>query len=287
MNMKLLAVIGISGTVMLGSVYSISANTSGYELYKDALKKTHQLDSTTMKISMDLQDNSKEIYSFDSTLKTDRIGEKMEGSTTVSNGAETSSYQMYRQDGKFLAKKDSENKVYAMKSSGRTHGSESDRLELQKDMEKLVDVLTKDLQQKMVVVAKEDGTKEVKLALSSTEVPIAANVVTSLMLKHAVMLEDRNEAKASDFHDVQVKLPELKKDIVIKEATVTAKISSSDFVEAQDVNVLVTGVDEQGKAHELSLVFSLDLTNANKTTVGSLDLKNVQIEEVNHGHSSK
>jgi len=26
---------------MLGSVYSISANTSGYDLYKEALKKTH------------------------------------------------------------------------------------------------------------------------------------------------------------------------------------------------------------------------------------------------------
>jgi hypothetical protein len=56
MNMKILAVIGISGAVMLGSVYSITANTSGYDLYKDALKKTQQLESTTMEISMDLLD---------------------------------------------------------------------------------------------------------------------------------------------------------------------------------------------------------------------------------------
>jgi hypothetical protein len=285
MNMKLLAVIGVSGAVMLGSVYSISANTSGYELYKDALKKTHQLDSTTMNISMDLLDNSKDIYSFDTKLKTDRLGKKMEGSSTISNGAESSSYKLYRQDGKFLAKKDNENKVYAMKSSGSKHGTDADRLELQEDMEKLVDVLTKDLQQKIVLVPNDDGSKEVKLDLSSAEVPIAANVVTSMMLKHAAMLDDRTEDLESSFHDVKMKLPEFKKDIVIKEASVSAKINAKNFVEAQDVNVLITGKDEQGKVHEFSFIFSLDLTDVNKTTVGSLDLKNLEIEEVNHGHS--
>ena len=52
MNKKLLAAIGISGTLMLGSVYSISANTSGYDLYKDALKKTHTAESATLNFKL-------------------------------------------------------------------------------------------------------------------------------------------------------------------------------------------------------------------------------------------
>lgn len=283
MNMKLLAVIGISGAVMLGSVYSISANTSGYDLYKDALKKTHQLESTTMEISMDLLDNSKEIYSADTKIKTNRLEKAMAGSSTVSNGETTGSYDMYRQDGQFLVKKASENKVYSMKSEGRIHGSKSDRMELQEDMEKLVDVLTKDLQQKMTIKDGEDGSKEIILSLSDTEIPIAANVVTSLMLKHAAMMNDRTEDTNSSFHDVKFKLPELKEDIVIKSAEVKAKISSQNFVEAQDVKVLVTGKDAQGKIHQVSFAVSLDLTNVNDTKVEMLDLTNLTIEEVKHG----
>jgi hypothetical protein len=285
MNMKILAMVGISGAVMLGSVYSISANTSGYDLYKDALKKTHQLESTTMKISMDLLDNSKEIYTADTTIKTDRLAKTMAGSSTFSNGETAGSYEMYRQDGQFLVKKDSENKVYSMKSDGRVHGSKSDRMELQEDMEKLVDVLTKDLQQKVVVNDSKNGSKEVVLSLSDTEIPIAANVVTSLMLKHAAMMNDRTEEMDSSFHDVKVKLPELKEDIVIKSAEVKAKISSQAFVEAQDVKIVVTGKDEQGQTHQVSFAVSLDVTNANKTKVGSLDLTNLTIEEVTHGKS--
>ena len=285
MNMKILAVIGISGAVMLGSVYSISANTSGYDLYKDALKKTHQLESTTMEISMDLLDNSKEIYSADTTIKTNRLEKTMEGISTLSNGEITGSYNMYRQDGQFFVKKDSENKVYSMKSSGRSHGSELDRMELQKDMEKLVDVLTKDLQQKIVTSVNDDGSKEVVLNLSATEIPIAANVVTSLMIKHAAMMNDRTEDMDSSFHEVKVKFPELKEGIVIKAADVKAKISAANFVEAQDVNIVVSGKDEHGETHEVSFAVSLDLTNANKTTVGTLDLTNLTIEEVKHGQS--
>lgn len=285
--MKILAVIGISGTVMLGSVYSISANTSGYDLYKDALKKTHQLESTTMEISIDLLDNSKEIYSADTTVKTNRLEQTMAGSSTFSNGETTGSYEMYRQDGQFLVKKDSENKVYSMKSDGRVHGSKSDRMELQEDMEKLVDVLTKDLQQKVVVNDSKDGSKEVVLSLSDTEIPIAANVVTSLMLKHAAMMNDRTKDMDSSFHDVKVKLPELKEDIVIKSAEVKAKISAQAFVESQDVKIVVTGKDELGKTHQVSFSVSLDVTNANNTTVGTLDLTNLTIEEVTHGKSGK
>ncbi|WLR53769.1 hypothetical protein LC048_14735 [Mesobacillus subterraneus] len=283
MNKKILAVIGISGAVMLGSVYSISANTSGYDLYKDALKNTHLLESTTMDISMDLLDNSKTIYSADTTIMTNRLEKTMEGSSSVSNGETTASYEMYRQDGQFLVKKNSENKVYSMKSKDRVHGSQSDRMELQEDLEKLVDVLTKDLQQKMVVNDSTNGSKEVILNLSNTEISMAANVVTSMMLKHAAMMNDRTEDLDSSFHDVKFNLPELKKDIVIKSAEVKAKINSQNYVEAQDVTVLVTGKDAQGKTHQVSFAVSLDLTNANDTKVESLDLTNLTIEEVTHG----
>lgn len=287
MNKKLLGVIGLSGALMFGSVYSISAGTSGYDLYKDALKKTHQLDSTTMQISMELNDNNNQFFSADSIIKTDRLAKTMEGSTNLSNGTVSSSYEIFRQDGHFFVKKNSENMVYSMKSDGSHHGANTNRKELQDDMEKLVDVLTKNLQQKVTVEENKNGTKEVNLKLTSTEIPVSANIVASLMLKHGAMMNDRVEEKESSFHDVKMILPELKTDIVIKEVNIVAKISTANFVEEQDIAFWVTGKDETGKTHELNLNFSLDLVNPNNTNVKQLDVTNIQIQELKHGHSRK
>ena len=106
MNKKLLAVIGISGTLILGSVYSISANTSGYDLYKSALKQTHTADSATVSIKLNVEDNQKSIFSADSIFKSDSVNQVNSISTHLANETETSNMNMYKQDGDWYVMKD-------------------------------------------------------------------------------------------------------------------------------------------------------------------------------------
>jgi|SRR3954463_8280736 hypothetical protein len=89
MNKRLLAVIGISGTLLLGSVYSISANTSGYELYKSALKQTHTADSATVGIRLNVEDNQKPIFSADTVFESDSVNEMNSISTRLTNKYES------------------------------------------------------------------------------------------------------------------------------------------------------------------------------------------------------
>lgn len=289
MNKKVIAVIGISGALMLGSVYSISANSSGYDLYKSALKNTHQLQSSTMDVSFDLQNNDKNIFSADYTIKNDSVTDGMEGNGTVTNGIKESSYEMYKQDGQWLVKKQDENKVYVKEKSSNPHGMNTDSKELQEDMEKLVDALTKNLQQKITVAANQDGTKEVELNLSSSEIPLAANVISSMMLKHAVMFQEKGKMSESEFHDVQVVLPELKNEIAIEEVKVNAQINEKNFVESQTVSAIVVGKDAAGKIHELKVSFKIQLSDVGQTEVERFDLnnENLEIVEFNHGHGKK
>ena len=98
MNKKILAVIGISGTLLLGSVYSISANTSGYDLYKSALKQTHTADSATVSMKLNVEDNQKSIFSADSIFESDSVNGVNSISTRLANETETTNMNMYKQD---------------------------------------------------------------------------------------------------------------------------------------------------------------------------------------------
>lgn len=284
MNKKLIGVIGISGALMFGSVYSISANTSGYELYKDALKKTHELQSTTMAIEFQLEDNGKDLLTSNTHIKTNSDTEVMNGITTMSNGKETTKMEMFRQDGQWFVQQAGESKLYKMESSKRKHPNIGERSQdLQEDLEKLVDVLTKNLQQKIVVSETEKGNKAIKLELSKSEIPLAANVVSSLMVKHAAMMNDYEETNTSDFKHIKPSLPELKEEIRIQAVEISADIHPDNYVETQLVKASISGKDASGVQHTLEMKFEIELSNVNETSVQPLDISNKEIIEVKHG----
>ncbi|MGM0902813.1 MAG: hypothetical protein ACQEXB_17145 [Bacillota bacterium] len=287
MKKKMIAAIGISGALLISSVYSISANTSGYELYKDALKNTHQLESTTMNMSLVLDNNNKEIYRMDSIVKTNRLEDSLGMEGTVSNGLEEMTYEMTKQDGEYLVRKENDKKVYVMESNGSHHGVGLDgdeSKELRNDLENLVDLLTKNYQQKITVEGNEDGTQLIDLELSSSELPIAMNAVTSLMYKHGVMLDDRADDSEASFHSVKPELPKLKKDILIEDIKISAKVSEGNYIEEQFVSAILSGKDASGTSKKLQFSFKLELTNANETIVSPMDVTGLELVEFQHGH---
>ncbi|WP_404329667.1 hypothetical protein [Mesobacillus maritimus] len=287
MKKKMIAAFGISGALLISSVYSISANTSGYELYKDALKNTHQLESTTMNMSLVLDNNNKEIYRMDSIVKTNRLEDSLGMEGTVSNGLEEMTYEMTKQDGEYLVRKENDKKVYVMESNGSNHGAGLDGdegKELRNDLENLVDLLTKNYQQKITVEGNEDGTQRIDLELSSSELPIAMNAVTSLMYKHGVMLDDRADDSEASFHSVKPELPKLKKDILIEDIKISAKVSEGNYIEEQFVTAIFSGKDASGTSKKLQFSFKLELTNANETIVSPMDVTGLELVEFQHGH---
>lgn len=281
MNKKTLGVIGLSGAILLGSVYSISANTSGYELYKSALKQTHQADSATMALSFKLEDNDQSLFSMNSLYKGDMKQEVSTISTEMANTEESSAMNMYKQDGAWYVTKAGTDLFYKMDAKN-PHSEQS--LELQDDVENLIDVLTKNLQQQITVDEAKNGAKTVELDLAGKEIPLAANALSSLMIKHSVMLQDRTEESETNFH-ITPTIPELDHDITVKQINLTANISKEDRIADQTVKAVVTGKDKQGKEHELVLNFKLEVKDYNQTTVSKVEIPAGKVEEmdVNHG----
>jgi hypothetical protein len=284
MNKKLLAGIGISGAIMLGSVYSISANTSGYELYKSALKQTHKADSATMSIKLNLKDNNKSIFSVDSLYKADVKDQVSSISSQLENETEKSSMNMYKQDGNRFVEKDGTDNVYKLKMNSPHHSNTS---ELKDDMENLIDVMTKNLQRQITVAEKKNGSHTIELDLSGKEIPLTVNAVSTLMIKHAVMLQDNTDQKNTEFH-IKPTMPELEDDITFKQIKLVADVNKENYLEQQTVQAIVTGKDKQGKTHEVSFGIMMNVTDYNQTSVTPLKIPAEKIIELemDHGHST-
>jgi hypothetical protein len=285
MNKKIMTVMGISGAIMLGSVYSISANTSGYELYKSAFKQTHEAKSATVSVNFALEDNDKTIFSGDSVMKADKVQKVNSISTKLMTEAESSSMNMYKQQGKWFVEKVGNDVIYEMDASN-PHQNRAN--ELQDDMENLIDVATKNLQQQITVDHAKNGSYKVELDLTGKEIPLTANAISSLLIKHSVMIQDKYDQNSSNFH-LTPTLPELEHDISVKQMKISANVNKENYLDQQEVKVVVVGKDANGKAHEITLNFNLEVTNYNKTLVAPTEIAEEKVEklEMKHGHGGR
>jgi hypothetical protein len=102
------------------------------------------------------------------------------------------------------------------------------------------------------------------------------------MIKHAVMIQDNNETKSSDFH-IKAKVPELDHDITVKQIKLTAQVNKENYIEQQTVKAVVSGKDKQGSSHELVLNINLNVSNYNQTTVVPVEIPADKVIEFNHG----
>jgi hypothetical protein len=284
MNKKILAVIGVSGMLMLGSVYSISANTSGYELYKTALKKTHTANSATMEVKLSITDNQTAIFSADSIFKSDSVNQVNALTTTLANESETNTMNMYKQEGNWFVMKDGVDSIYKMEISKTPHHKNT--AELKDDLENLIDVMTKNLQQKITVDATQNGNHSIEFDLTGKEIPLTANALSTLMIKHAVMIQDNKENDSTDFH-IQATMPELDHDIAFKQVKLTAQVNKENYIEKQVIKAVVTGKDQQGKSHELVLTIDMSVTDYNQTSVTPIDIPAEKVILFEHGKSGK
>lgn len=282
MNKKLIAGIGISGVIMLGSVYSISANTSGFDLYKSALKKTHTATSATMSMSLNLEDNDKVIFMMDSLYKGDKLNQVSAITTNLRNETKQSNMNMYKQDGSWFVKKAGADTVYRMEMNNPHHKNTT---ELKDDVENLIDVMTKNLQQQITVAEENNGTHTIELDLTGKEIPLTANALSTLMIKHAAMIQDSQDQESSEFH-IKPTIPELDHDISVKQIKLVAKVNKDNYLDQQTIIAVVTGKDQFGISHELELSMELTVSDYNQTEVDPVEIPsdNVLELEMNHGH---
>lgn len=293
MNKKLTTIAGaiaLSSMMVGATAYGAVSGTSGYDLYKQALKNTVAAQSITPATEVTMQDNGQLLLKANDTAKLNRADKTMSNSVTVISGNQQKTMDMYRQNGQTIMKT-SDSAVYNVMDTRKT--GKAKNIETQKedssriqDIENVADALVGNIQNYISLQDNQDGTKEVSLELSESQVSPVVNAAASLAVKNA-------EAKAN--HQMNMgnsrnafaaglleKMPKLVQNIRVSKVDVDAKISSDNLIQSQSELFTITGTDASGKNHVLTINVNTTFSGINATTPDKVDLTGKQVKTMSN-----
>jgi len=247
------------------------ANKSGYDQLKDALKVTAQqssekFDSYTMDLSIELKDNGKTLTTSNTVQKYDRSKSASESINSASGNQNGAKFYSYTDKTSLMSWRDNDptyNVTKWVKGSKEEAASNAFPNPFKEnnagDFEKIADAVVGSLKDHVVVTENSDGSKGLAGSLTEVQIPSLVNAVASLELKQY-------------FNGQRDNLPHLTKDVFVKEVKGNAKVNKDGVMENILGTAVLSGKDEQGTVHELTLEILVKLTDINSTTVTKPDL---------------
>ncbi|MDP4163531.1 MAG: hypothetical protein Q8898_10545 [Bacillota bacterium] len=294
MNSKMLAAVGISGLLMAGGVISASASTSGYDLFKTAVKKTHTVNSFTAHVQASLVDNKNEVYTVDSTNKENLKSDSGSSSVSVTNGGKTTQVDFYNQNHQSVIKSSDDAKFYVRKGGEgerkfkhKKHKGEELSPQMQNDVEGIFDALTKNYQDSVTSKDLGNGNTELELTLSKSEIPAVGQAVASFFLKNLDQQKehmDKKEFGSLKFSDLKPQLPKLQNNIVVSSVDLKGQVNADQYLTGQEATISVSGDEANGTHHDLVLHITSNLDNLNKTEVTGVSLKGEKVVQMKEKH---
>lgn len=257
------------GTLLVASTALADiANKSGYDQLKDALKVTaeqssEKFDSFTLDFSMAMKDNGKTLMTSNEIAKHDRTkgasetissGESLNGNKNNSN---------YYTDKKTRIRVSEGDPTYYVTEFTKERTDEPFdnpfKEDSAADVEKIADAIVGSLKDHVVVTENTDGSLGFVGSLTEVQIPSLVNAVASYSLKQ-------------EFNGNQDNMPHLTKDVFVKEVKGTAKVNKDGVMENILGTAVLSGKDEQGSVHEVTVEILAKLSGINSTTVTKPDL---------------
>ncbi|MDB5056020.1 MAG: hypothetical protein JWM44_4070 [Bacilli bacterium] len=284
----ILGAVGISSVVMVTSGFAAMASTSGYSVYKDAIKATRALDSVSASGGLSLIDNGASLINVTGTAKANLTNETQSGSATIDSNGKKQTIDFYRQNNQSIIK-NSDSDVYYQEQGRAEKKNKNEKPESKQiptEVENIIDSLVGNLQNSVTLDNKADGTKDVSVSLSNAQLPPVVNAVGSLLIKNALDGKELNQKQGEiPGFDLKPALPALTQNIIIEQVDLKATINAANFIQHQEASITVSGKDAKGVSHQVVLQLTADLNGFNGTTADTIDLtgKNVKVLEHKQG----
>ncbi|HEY8910147.1 MAG TPA: hypothetical protein VIM51_07685 [Desulfosporosinus sp.] len=264
------------GTLLVASTALADiANKSGYDQMKDALKLTAQqsnekFDSFTTDFSIELKDNGKTLGTSSGTQKFDRsksATERINSSTGNQGGDMFYSYS----DKTSMINWQGSDPTYNVTEFTQERKEElfpdPFKQDSAGDIEKIADAVVGSLKDHVVVTENPDGSKGIAGSLTEVQIPSLVNAVASLQLKQ-------------QFNGNRDNMPHLTKDVYVEEVKGTSKVNKDGVMESILGTFELSGKDEQGTAHDITVEFLAKLSKINSTTVTKPDLTGKKVVKI-------
>lgn len=253
------------------------ATKSGYDVFKNSLKYTAEslttkLSSYTVDASFTLKTDGNIISSESSINKYDVSKQTSETSTTNINGKNKSEYYYYVDKDGRINKYDNQPIYYVTEFTtpqdlnSFTNPFKEERAE---DIERIADILVGNLKDAVIVTENSDGSKELSGSLSESQIPALVNAVMSLQTKNEFRYRQENKNL----------IPKITKDVFVKEVTGNMLVNKGGLVESIVGTGELSGKDDNGKEHIISLELSVKLHDIDSTKVNKPDLTGKKVEK--------
>ncbi|WP_123040494.1 hypothetical protein [Cohnella candidum] len=292
--------IGISGVVMLTTGFTALASTSGYDAYKSALKTTKALKSVTVQVSGSLMDNGTILEQGQGTLKANMQNEAKSGNFQISGKSGNESLQLFAQNNGEVWKTSNNNTYYLKQDKAdqeEGNHQEGKSAWMDQQAETVVDALVGNLKNYVQSTTQSDGSKQISVQLSQTQIPAVVQALAPLAL-HRFGNENGDSNEHKDQQDPERAFGEtlllnqvlpITQDIQIQSFRLDATINASNQIESQQASITFTGKDTNGNAHTVSFDFDAKLTGFDQTVPDTIDLtgktvKTVQDRHEGHNH---
>ena len=286
MNKKIIATglsIAIGSTMLITTAFANTTSTSGYDAYKSAIKKTLTAKNFTESATITLKDNGNVIASGDNTAKLGIDNKTASVSATINAGGQTNTIESYKQDGKSIFKS-SDSPVYNVMNEGQRKNNITQQEGINatklKDGEMLLDALVGNLQNYVTLDNKTDGTKDVSVQLSDSQLPAVVNAAASIVVKNAANGEDRihqENGETALAKNVLQSMPKLVDNIRVDNVSMQAQIDKDNNIVNQVIDVTVSGKDANGTDHTITADINMNLSQFNNTTPDKIDLTGKQV----------
>lgn len=303
--------LGIGAVMLTVSGLSAMAGNSGYEAWKTAVKQTHTATSFAGKAGIVVTDNGTKLIDAEAAFKKD--GASASADLSLSSGNAAHGMNVYIQDGQTVLKPDDSN-VYRVVEQGTgeegKHGPKrgADHTPdpaMVQNVERVFDALVGNLKDRVTLTENADGSQQVTLSLSGSQVPAAVQAIGSMLIGHAGGFQDKrghagvgagpvsgdaagdkgSPAGGAGFDswftpDMKPELPKLTQDIRIEAIKLDAVIDANRYMDGQTAEIRLSGKDAAGTAHSLVVQVMLDLGGFNGTKADRVDLTGQTVETI-------
>ncbi|MFB6467472.1 hypothetical protein ACE38V_11760 [Cytobacillus sp. Hz8] len=287
MKKKILVATVLSAVLVGGVSLKIYADNDGYELYKEAIIKTHTLNSTTMKVESTVKDNDTTINQIEMEVKYNLQQKLMQGNAAMDMEGENQSFDLAYQNNGFYIKNSDQDVNYLVKDAKSQAEKKEDfksihNPELMRIMEHVFDALTVSVHDDFKVINKEQGQKEIDVDLDNGDIPVVFREIGQYMVKKGTKAHENVTMKTTEYPflsaDIISNMPAFVSDIQIDKVKVKAIITKDSIIKNQTFLMQISGKDQQGKKHELEIHMKVDNHDMNQTKLDSVKIdKNKQI----------
>jgi hypothetical protein len=295
MDKKFKAIVGaiaIGALMLCATAYAAISGTSGYDIYKAAVKNTLTVKSMTLKTVVSVEDNGVALIDAKSDTKINKDEQSMSNIMTVTTGDQSKTTEIYNSGGKTITK-NSDSEIYNVRESSPKPGhketvwQEADASRIQ-EVENVADALATYVQNYVNISTNVDGSKEVLFQMLDNQVPPVVNAAASLAIRNMGREkanwggEQENQKAFGLEANLQDKIPELVANIKVSNIEVKAVINSDNMIQEQTESFTIAGTDAAGKAHELSVSVTTVFSGYNNTVPDKVDLTGKQVKAMSN-----